>query len=376
MAQAKSAVGPRRRRPLWLAVGLVWLTVVVLAVLAWLLVPLVDPVPAPTPDQPTSAPPSPTPEATPSPLSYSVSLDPVRAGATVKPAVISAELGQPVARLPYAQLEGQRFLGWFTDPDDPAAPRLDNATLDQLPTDRSTTLYARFEPKPTTIDRQSDGLPILMYHYFYDPDRGESGADGNWLDIRLFRQQLTWLRDNNYYYPTWDEADAYLRGDIVLPSRSIILTSDDALPSVYELAVPAVLDYGAKLTIFPVVKYFDPAWLGQFDPERIFFQSHSYDMHPGTADGSAKLLTATPQEIAADVAASAAVLGTKDILCYPYGVTTEVAEAALAANGVRLALIIGNQRAYPLMDPMAIPRLRMSDGLALDDFIYIVRDAY
>ncbi|MDR1806780.1 MAG: polysaccharide deacetylase family protein [Propionibacteriaceae bacterium] len=189
------------------------------------------------------------------------------------------------------------------------------------------------------------------------------------MDIRLFRQQLAWLRDNNYYFPTWDEAIAYLRGDIVLPDKSIVLTSDDGAPSFYQLAIPAVMDAGAKITSFVVLIDFDPANLTLYDPTRIFFRSHSYDMHRLGDGGSARLLESSAADIEDDVAKGEAVLGLKDVYCYPFGSVTDTAEQALAASGVELALAIINEKAYPGMDMMNMPRLRMSDGISLDYFI-------
>jgi peptidoglycan/xylan/chitin deacetylase (PgdA/CDA1 family) len=323
----------------------------------------------PAASEPAAEPAAPTPTPEPPP-GYTVTLS-VPDGATVSPASLHLDPGQPVTALPYAHADGQRFLGWFTAPADPA-DRVDNATLNLIPVDQDTTLHARFEPKPTEVDYASAGLPILMYHYFYDPDQGQTGENGNWMDIRLFREQLAWLRDNGYYYPTWEEANLYLRGDIVLPEKSVILTSDDGAPSFYQLAIAEVMAAGAKITSFVVAIDFETPNLALYDPERVFFRSHSYDMHRWGPGGSARLLESTAEEVAEDVELGAAVLGTRDVYCYPFGSNNETARAALAGAGVQLALAIENLKAYPMMDPMQIPRLRMSDGISLDYFISVV----
>jgi len=290
--------------------------------------------------------------------------------ATVDPAKVTPEKDTPVTHLPYAQLEGMRFTGWYTAPEgDEAAVRVDNASLDAVPTNSDTTLYARFEPKPTTVDYGVNGLPILMYHYFYDPSLGEYGEDGNHMDIHEFEGHLAYLRDNNYYFPTWEEVSEYIRGNILLPEHSVVLTSDDGHESFYRLAAPLVLQYDAKITSFVVAIDFDPAHLKEFDPTRVFFQSHSYDMHRVGWDGDARLLTATPEEIAEDVRLGAEVLGTKAVYCYPFGKYNDTARQALAANGVSLGLAIENMWAYPMMDPLAVPRVRMSAGGTIEGFI-------
>jgi peptidoglycan/xylan/chitin deacetylase (PgdA/CDA1 family) len=282
-------------------------------------------------------------------------------------------LGTPVTALPYLKLDDMRFTGWWTAPDsDASAQCIDNNSLNLLAADTNVTLYARFEPKPKAIDYASPGIPILMYHYFFDPSQGETGEDNNWLDIRTFEEQLIWLRDNGYYYPRWGEVNEYLRGNITLPEKSIVITSDDGNESFYRLAVPLIERYGARITSFVVVKDFDPANLERYDRNHIFFQSHSYDMHRGGSDGDARILTSSYDEVVADVQAGDQVLGTHMVYCYPFGKTNDTAKRALNDSDVQIALVIVNTRAYPMMDMMEIPRVRISNGISLEAFIIAV----
>jgi peptidoglycan/xylan/chitin deacetylase (PgdA/CDA1 family) len=283
---------------------------------------------------------------------------------------IAVETGQPAPPLPFPTLEGMRFTGWYTaPPGDAAAQLIDNTNLSLLTPDTDVTLYASFEPRPSDVDYDSAGLPILMYHYFYDPDLGQSGEDGNWMNIHLFEEQLAWLQSEGYYYPTWYEANAYLRGETTLPARSIMLTSDDGFDSFYDLAIPLVEQYDAKITGFVEGTWFDPAKLDKYANEHVFFGSHSYAFHRGGSDGDAAILTASYDEICEDVRLGDELLGNRIVYCYPFGKTNYNAKQALSDSGVGVALVIVHARAYPMMDPMEIPRLRMSDGITLDAFI-------
>ena len=53
-------------------------------------------------------------------------------------------------------------------------------------------------------------IPILMYHFFYDSSNGQNGIDSNWIDIKKFEEQIKYLVDNDYYFPTWKEIELYL----------------------------------------------------------------------------------------------------------------------------------------------------------------------
>jgi peptidoglycan/xylan/chitin deacetylase (PgdA/CDA1 family) len=303
---------------------------------------------------------------------YTVTLDAsAHSNATVEPATITLEKGTAVDHLPYAKAEGMRFTGWRVGPEEDAAA-IDNTSLDLLPNQADTTLYAHFEPKPTSIDQTVNGLPILMYHYFYDPGSGEVGADANHLDINMFESHLRYLSENNYYFPTWDEVNEYIRGNILLPQHSVVLTSDDGAENVYRLAIPLVERYGARITLFVVGKDFDPSLMGQYDPTVVSFMSHSYDMHRPGNDDKGRLLTASPAEIEEDVRLGEQVLGNRMVYCYPFGHCNEAAKRELTADGVQLAMAIINERAYPMMDPLEVPRIRISGGNSLETFTWQV----
>ena len=306
------------------------------------------------------------------PTHWSVTLDVSdHPGATVEPAVVSFDLGMEPTALPYALQDNMRFTGWYTEPNG-GGTLIENNTLFQLTPDTNITLYASFEAKPTSLDYDTWGLPILMYHYFYDPDAGETGEDANWMDINLLHEQLAWLQENNYYYPSWEEVNEYIRGNIMLPKNSIVLCSDDGFPSYYELALPLVTQYGAKMTTFVVLHDFDQTKLTMYDPNHAVIQSHSYDMHRGGTDGDARILTASRAEIIDDVEKGAAILGTRIVYCLPFGKANANAKAALDEAGVGVVLAIENERAYPMEDPMFVPRLRMNDGVSLRYFIQAV----
>jgi len=307
-------------------------------------------------------------EQTPVEAGYTITLDISSSpGAVLASNTVVTELGKPVASLPFATMAGMRFLGWYTGPlNDADAIRIDNNSLDLLTPDEEVTLYARFEYRPTSPDYDSGGLPILMYHYFYDPALGEVGEDGNWMDIHLFESHLAYLQSQNFYYPTWEEVVAYIRGEIVLPANSIVLTSDDGSESFFRLAVPLVYQYDAKMTSFLVLNDLQPSLYPDVDQSRIFFQSHSFDMHHGGYDGDARILTASYEEIYEDAQMGGQILGNMLAYCYPFGKTNDTARQALFDAGVGVALVIEHDWAYPMCDPMEVPRLRMSDGAGVD----------
>jgi hypothetical protein len=116
-----------------------------------------------------------------------------------------------------------------------------------------------------------------------------------------------------------------------------------------------------------------PERLEAYDPKKIFIQSHSYDMHRGGSDGDARILTASYQEIYDDAKMGEQILGNMWAYCYPFGKTNKHVKQALYDAGVGVALVIENDRAYPLCNPMKVPRLRINDGTTAD---YLASVAY
>lgn len=76
-----------------------------------------------------------------------------------------------------------------------------------------------------------------MYHFFYDSSLGEKGTDNNCLDISKFEEQLNYLKENDFFFPTFEEFLQYINNKIELPKNSVILTIDDGNPTFFVLAV-------------------------------------------------------------------------------------------------------------------------------------------
>jgi len=127
--------------------------------------------------------------------------------------------------------------------------------------------------------KSNNKLPVLMYHYFYDKSKGETGKNANWLEISKFEEQLKYLKDNNYYYPTWDEVEDFVLGKIDLPKKSVVITMDDGHKSLYKHAIPVLKKYNIPATAFIITKKIDSKKLEKYKDSTIDFESHTDNMH-------------------------------------------------------------------------------------------------
>ena len=221
-------------------------------------------------------------------------------------------------------------------------------------------------------EKSNKSLAVLMYHYFYDESKGETGKNANWMEISKFEEQLNYLKENNYYYPTWQEVADFADGKIDLPENSIVITMDDGHKSVYNLAIPLLDKYNIPATAFIITKNFDTANVEKYKDSTINFESHTNNMHrAGGNIGHGGIFTALSiDESAEDLKTSIEKLGgNSEALAYPYGDCTERTKQAAEQAGFKVAFTTVNKKLKPGMDKFELPRVRMYKEITLNGFI-------
>ena len=209
------------------------------------------------------------------------------------------------------------------------------------------------------------GLPVLMYHFFYDKSK-ETGKDGNWIEISNFEEQMKYLAENDFYFPTWEQVENYIDGKQELPEKSIVITVDDGDPSFFELAVPIIQKYKIPTTSF-VITY----WYGNRANDKqdyVSYQSHSYDMHKAGSNGKGVMLSWDYDKIKDDILLSRDVLGGANIFCYPFGQYNDLDIKVLKENGYRLAFTTKGGRVKKGSSKYELPRVRISGNTGIEEF--------
>ncbi|MDZ4992074.1 polysaccharide deacetylase family protein [Clostridium perfringens] len=108
----------------------------------------------------------------------------------------------------------------------------------------------RFEGIKTTS--QDMNIPILCYH-----DVTPNNPDNNGLLIspEKFKEQLQYLKDNNYTPITLDELYDYLRNNKEIPEKPVVITFDDGYKGNYEYAYPLLKEFKFPATMFVIANY-------------------------------------------------------------------------------------------------------------------------
>lgn len=238
------------------------------------------------------------------------------------------------------------------------------------------------EAKPSIVDTltpeqiqasQDRGLPVLMYHFFYDETAGETGRDNNYMEIHDFEEQIKYLAENNYYVPTWEEVVSYVNDEKGLPEKSVVITVDDGDESFFRLAVPVLEKYNFTATSFLITSWYGSA-AQKHVSSVVDYQSHSDNMHRAGSDGKGAFLTLSYEDACKDLEQSRAIIGDScRVFCYPFGHYNDNAKKTLKDCNYILAFTTKGGRVFPGMDPYQLPRVRMSKGVSLNSFISMVK---
>ena len=231
----------------------------------------------------------------------------------------------------------------------------------------------------TTInvqDKNTSGVPVLMYHWFYDDTKGEKAGSpntNNYLSKTNFEKQLKYLKDNNYYYPTWQELIDYIDKKIDLPKKSVILTSDDCKGSFFTVALPVAQKYQIPITSFCITE--KTHWQKYKGEEYLDFESHTDGLHHRICKGSwdGAVMCKDYNTIYNDIKLSVEKVENTWAFAYPFGHYNNNTIKALKANNIKLAFTINNGRVKKGSNKYKLPRVRISKTTSLETFKGLVK---
>lgn len=272
------------------------------------------------------------------------------------------------AGLPIPAREGMAFGGWYATPEAAAAfdpAQRINGAEEVVCEDQHTELFGSWMP---VAENAAAGVevPILMYHQFTTRPEGEDHwLRGNYAYIGDFEAQMEHIATTGFYLPTWDELSAFIDGRLYLPPRSVIITDDDADQTWFDLAVPIIDQKKVLATSFMITAdRQDPA-----PSPYVLRRSHTHDMHQAGDNGEGRMVNWTAGEIAADLNASAEVLGVREVVAYPFGHYNDTTKQGVAQAGFELGRTIEPGMVVIGTDKLALPVVRIDYGMGLDALI-------
>lgn len=229
----------------------------------------------------------------------------------------------------------------------------------------------------SALDTQEDrGLPVLTYHHILrDEENTRFRHTSTTTSVRAFSNQMTWLRDRGYSTLTMAQLEGYVRNNMNLPARAVVITFDDGLKSVSRYAYPVLKQYGMKATAFIIssrIKVRPQKW----DPKSLQFmsiselngirdvfdfQSHTHFLHRVDGYHRPILLSRSHHNILFDFARSRRALTPFNpqalYLSYPFGGYNATAVKAAEEAGFHLAVTTVKGKVKPGDNPFLLKRL-------------------
>ena len=209
--------------------------------------------------------------------------------------------------------------------------------------------------------KNTEGIPVLMYHYVYTESDTPENLNGNYIKDTDLDEQMKYFVENDYYFPSFAELRAYNDGKLSLPEKSAIVTFDDGQYGFLAYGIPVIEKYKIPAVSFVIgTREGESRMMDNLSPY-VNYQSHSYDMHrPGGNIGHGGVISAlSKEEIKEDLKMMAEITGSDDAFAYPFGDVTDTAEEAVRENKILCAFTTENDKVYPGMDAAALPRVRV-----------------
>lgn len=217
--------------------------------------------------------------------------------------------------------------------------------------------------------KEATRIPVFMYHFFFDSQANEHGADGNFIDIHTFTQHIQNATAAGFQSLKMKDLDLFLDGSIRLPAKSYMITIDDNAESVKRLAYPVLEANQTHATSFVI-----SSWVQDITPilsDYVELQSHTNDMHKGGCreqHGSLMLCIPHDQGVQ-DLVTSSQKLQGAFALAYPIGDFNDAAISILKDAGYHLAFTTQHGYVSKDQNKLTLPRLRITINTNADIFM-------
>ena len=225
-------------------------------------------------------------------------------------------------------------------------------------------LFPVFSLSAVTAVAAETGVTVLIYHRF-----GEEKYPTTNVAVDRFREQMTFLRENDYKVISLDSLVKDLQNGRKIHEKAVVITIDDGYRSVYENAWPVLRDFHYPFTVFLYAKatenrhsnYMTWEQIREMKDAGVDFQNHGF-AHEHMAFMPQGMDTHDYRTwIRADLAASTKILSEElderpRFFAVPYGEYNEIVLDEIRSFGYEAIILQDPGSVSSDTDPLAIPR--------------------
>lgn len=214
------------------------------------------------------------------------------------------------------------------------------------------------------IPEKASGVPVLNYHFFYDKNKRCREILCKRKD--RFQEEMKFLFDNGYKTLTMEEYRLWLKGEIDVPKKSVLITVDDGgygtsmRPDDEAVLQDVLREYDNNAVIFLITQYYAPR---DYGTENLEVASHGKKIHiQETASCPYPALCLTKEGLNDDIKQSLDAVPYKKGFAYPFYVYNQTFIDVLKENNVEFAFIGGERYSRRTDDPYKLPRYVIYDN--------------
>lgn len=232
----------------------------------------------------------------------------------------------------------------------------------------SRLVYVKKEDVSKVIEVDSSeemakSIPAILYHFIYL--NGDTGCN----DIICHSEEqidshFKFLSDNDVFTLNTSEVLSFIKGEINLPKKSILITIDDGARA--ESFIPFLEKYQLNATLFLVSSWYP---ISKFESSYLEIASHTHNMHttgvcPTGQGGGINCLPES--EILNDLKLSREALNNTKAFCFPFYEYSNYSINLVKEAGFEMAFIGGSTKIKKGIDPYKIPRYPILSSFGVD----------
>ena len=240
----------------------------------------------------------------------------------------------------------------------------------------SRLVYVKKEDIDNSLEVNTDiesaqSIPAILYHFIY------LDGDSSCNDIICHSEEqidshFKFLSDNDVFTLNTNEVLSFIKGEINLPKKSILITIDDGARA--ENFIPFLEKYQLNATLFLVSSWYP---VSKFSSPYLEIASHTHNMHttgvcPTGQGGGINCLPES--EILNDLKLSRETLNNTKAFCFPFYEYSDYSINLVKEAGFEMAFIGGSTKIKKGIDPYKIPRYPILSSFGVDYISNLVLD--
>jgi peptidoglycan/xylan/chitin deacetylase (PgdA/CDA1 family) len=235
-----------------------------------------------------------------------------------------------------------------------------------------------------STSKYAKAIPVLMYHHILEDKDYPKKDNGAIITAEAFREQMKYLFENGYNTITLEELELFIKGEINLPHRSVLITFDDGYLSNKIYAYPVLKEYDFYASIFMITGFipekkqeYDPSVLSYLTYEEMVemadvfeYGAHTHNLH--FLDGkTSHVLTKPDSDLIEDFKLNKELIKT-DYFVYPYGQYNSRTIEILQELGFKMAFTTKEGKVKPGDNPFTLKRIGVFPWTTMERFKRLV----